>query len=111
MSTGTKRTYQVTERVKIFFGKYLNHCKNYLELCQDLCCLQIQLFFSLVLKELTNCHEDVSQQDKGTNPKHASSGTKSVHGPLQFVEDRMTMKCFKSNLSCLNFLFRVKQTI
>ena len=33
MSTDTKRTYQVTERVKIFFGKYLNHCKNYLELC------------------------------------------------------------------------------
>ena len=33
MSTDTKMTYQVTERVKIFFGKYLNHCKNYLELC------------------------------------------------------------------------------
>ena len=33
MSTDTERTYQVTERVESFFGKYWNHCKNYLELC------------------------------------------------------------------------------
>ena len=32
-STDTERTHQVTEKVKILFGKYWNHCKNYLELC------------------------------------------------------------------------------
>ena len=41
MSTDTKRTYQVTERVKIFFGKYWNHCKNYLELWER---VQIHLY-------------------------------------------------------------------
>ena len=32
-STDTERTHLVTEKVKILFGKYWSHCKNYLELC------------------------------------------------------------------------------